>query len=128
MVTLMTVHAAKGLEFPIVHVVGMAEDVFPNHRALAESGEEEERRLFYVALTRAREQAVFSMARSRRRYGERIPQQPSRFLLEIEPKLFGADAPSLSAPSKEQKAQKSESARARYFEQMRKIKEGAAGD
>ena len=74
------------------------------------SGEEEERRLFYVALTRAREQAVFSMARWRRRYGERIPQQPSRFLLEIDPKLFGPDAPSLSAPSKEKKAEKSESA------------------
>ena len=127
MVSLMTVHAAKGLEFPYVYVIGMAEEVFPNRRALAEDGEEEERRLFYVALTRAKKQAVFSMARVRRRYGETIPQRPSRFLLEIEARLFGGDAPSLDAPSAQVKAAKTEQAKARYFAQMRKLK-GAAAD
>jgi superfamily I DNA/RNA helicase len=128
MVSLMTVHAAKGLEFAFVYLIGMAEEVFPNQRALADGGEEEERRLFYVALTRAKRQAVFSMARRRRRYGEVIAQQPSRFLLEIEPRLFQGDAPSLAAPPPEVKAQKAARAKERFFDQMRKLRAAEAGD
>jgi superfamily I DNA/RNA helicase len=129
MVSLLTVHGAKGLEFPHVYLIHLAEEVFPNRRALAEDGAEEERRLFYVALTRARQRLVFSMARIRKRYGEAIRQQPSRFLLEIGPELFDGDAPSGEfAQNQAQQAHKAESARSRLFEQMRRLKASAAGD
>ena len=80
-----TVHAAKGLEFPIVFVVGMEEGLFPHERALEESarGVEEERRLFYVAITRAREQLVITLARKRFKYGEYELHKPSRFLQDL---------------------------------------------
>jgi len=87
-VWLMTMHAAKGLEFPLVVVAGLEEGLFPHSRASEDEHEvEEERRLCYVCLTRAREQLVLTSAARRRVFGEYQPTQPSRFLDEIPPHL-----------------------------------------
>ena len=83
-VTMMTMHAAKGLEFPQVFVVGMEEGLFPGNRAMGDGAEmEEERRLCYVAMTRAREKLTLTNARQRTLYGRTAPCMPSRFLNEI---------------------------------------------
>ncbi len=83
-VSLMTMHSAKGLEFPNVYVVGMEEGMFPSGRAAGESEEmEEERRLCYVAMTRARERLTMTTARQRMIYGRTSNNMPSRFLEEI---------------------------------------------
>ena len=83
-VQLMTMHSAKGLEFPLVFVVGMEEGLFPSQRSLEEEGKlEEERRLCYVGITRAREQLVLSCAEHRRLYGQDLYPSPSRFISEI---------------------------------------------
>ena len=83
-VTMMTMHAAKGLEFPQVFVVGMEEGIFPGNRAMGDGAEmEEERRLCYVAMTRAREKLTLTNARQRTLYGRTTPCMPSRFLNEI---------------------------------------------
>jgi DNA helicase-2/ATP-dependent DNA helicase PcrA len=90
-VTLMTLHAAKGLEFPLVFLSGMEEGLFPNSRTLNNPEElEEERRLCYVGMTRAMNTLVLSRAHYRRRYGNDAPEQsiPSRFLEEIPPMLM----------------------------------------
>ena len=82
--TMMTMHAAKGLEFPQVFVVGMEEGLFPGNRAMGDGAEmEEERRLCYVAMTRAREKLTLTNARQRTLYGRTTPCMPSRFLNEI---------------------------------------------
>jgi len=84
-VTLMTLHAAKGLEFPVVFMIGMEEGIFPHTRALYDQSEmEEERRLCYVGMTRAREELYLSTASSRLIFGNRQYNPPSRFLSEIE--------------------------------------------
>ena len=80
-VQLMTLHASKGLEFPVVFLVGVEEDLLP-HRTLG-SDVSEERRLFYVGVTRAQKRLILSRARERKRYGRLKPSAPSRFLLEI---------------------------------------------
>ena len=80
-VQLLTLHACKGLEFPVVIFVGCEEDLIP-HRTLG-SDVAEERRLFYVGVTRAKERLVLTRARKRKRYGQYAPSSPSRFLLEI---------------------------------------------
>ena len=91
-VTLMTVHSAKGLEFPVVFVTGLEEGVFPGMRAGIDREEmEEERRLCYVAITRAKDKLYLSRAESRFRYGARAYSQKSRFLDEIPHKLIAAD-------------------------------------
>lgn len=83
-VQLMTLHSAKGLEFPLVFMVGMEEGLFPSQRSLEEEGKlEEERRLCYVGITRAREQLVMSCAEHRRLYGQDMYPRPSRFISEI---------------------------------------------
>ena len=83
-VTLMTMHSAKGLEFPYVYVVGMEEGIFPGIRAIGESEEmEEERRLCYVAMTRAKEKLTMTNARQRMLFGRTSTNLPSRFLEEI---------------------------------------------
>jgi len=83
-VALMTIHLAKGLEFPYVFVVGMEEDLFPSAMSLNTRSElEEERRLFYVALTRAEHQAYLTYAQSRYRWGKLTDAEPSRFIEEI---------------------------------------------
>lgn len=85
-VALMTVHLAKGLEFPYVYIVGMEEDLFPSAMNLNSRSElEEERRLFYVALTRAEKQAYITYTQSRYRWGKLIDAEPSRFIEEIDP-------------------------------------------
>ncbi len=87
-VTLMTLHAAKGLEFPVVFIVGMEESVFPQSRALYDQGEmEEERRLCYVGMTRAREELYLMASSSRLLYGSRHYNPPSRFIGEIDAKV-----------------------------------------
>lgn len=84
-VALMTIHAAKGLEFPYVFIVGLEENLFPSMQSLNTRSElEEERRLFYVALTRAEKMATLSYAESRYKWGNLLFSEPSRFLEEIE--------------------------------------------
>ncbi len=84
-ITLMTLHAAKGLEFPVVFMVGMEEGIFPGSRAEFDpSAMEEERRLCYVGMTRARSELILTFASSRLLYGSRQYNQPSRFLSDID--------------------------------------------
>ena len=84
-VALMTVHLAKGLEFPFVYIVGMEEELFPSGMSMNTRSElEEERRLFYVALTRAEKQAYLTYTQSRYRWGKLIDAEPSRFIEEID--------------------------------------------
>jgi DNA helicase-2/ATP-dependent DNA helicase PcrA len=98
-VTLMTLHAAKGLEFPLVFLAGMEEGLFPHSRTLTDpTGLEEERRLCYVGMTRAMDTLVMTRARYRRRYGSDMPEAsiPSRFLEEVPSRLvedLGSPAP-----------------------------------
>lgn len=88
-VTLMTLHAAKGLEFPVVFLVGMEEGIFPLSRAILEDDElEEERRLAYVGITRAKKKLYLTNAFSRLLYGRIQRNQPSRFVEEINPDLL----------------------------------------
>ncbi|NLN18405.1 MAG: UvrD-helicase domain-containing protein [Firmicutes bacterium] len=82
-VTLMTVHAAKGLEYPVVFITGMEEGIFPHYRALDDGALEEERRLFYVGLTRAKEKLYLTAAQERLRMGAPVACEPSCFLDEI---------------------------------------------
>ena len=86
MVTLMTIHMAKGLEFKYVYIVGLEEDLFPSQMMLSSRDDlEEERRLFYVAITRAQEKVFFSYAITRYRFGRLKNCEPSRFLEEVDP-------------------------------------------
>lgn len=98
-VTLMTLHAAKGLEFPVVFIVGMEENLFPSSRTLGDDYElEEERRLAYVGITRAEEKLYLTNATSRMLYGRVQYNQPSRFIREIGTELLTGDAPKIVAP------------------------------
>lgn len=95
-ITLMSVHAAKGLEFPSVFVVGLEEKLFPSFMSLdTPEGIDEERRLFYVAITRAETILTLSYAVSRYRYGNMRYNEPSRFLAEIQPKHLDFSNPSV---------------------------------
>lgn len=98
-VTLMTIHSAKGLEFRVVFVVGLEEELFPNQMALQEGtrGLEEERRLMYVAMTRAEEQLYLTSAKSRFRFGKTETSQPSRFLREIDKRFISTGPSSFSS-------------------------------
>ncbi len=91
MVTLMTLHNAKGLEYPIVFIAGCEDGVFPHSRALDEGGLEEERRLFYVGITRAMRQLYLTRARRRAVFGAQTYGLPSRFLAEIPAELADRD-------------------------------------
>jgi DNA helicase-2/ATP-dependent DNA helicase PcrA len=84
-VTLMSIHAAKGLEFPFVFIAGMEEGIFPHKRSMDEDGVEEERRLCYVAMTRARRQLFLLSAKNRSAGKETSVQFKSRFIDEIDP-------------------------------------------
>jgi DNA helicase II / ATP-dependent DNA helicase PcrA len=104
-VTLMTLHAAKGLEFPLVFLAGLEEGLFPHSRTLNNPEElEEERRLCYVGMTRAMNTLVLTRAHYRRRYGNDAPEMsvPSRFLEEVPPQLIenlGGRSPAWSTPA-----------------------------
>ena len=94
MITLMTIHAAKGLEFHTVYIVGLEDQIIPSQQAIESPfAMEEERRLLYVAMTRARKRCLLSFARNRYRYGRQEYETPSRFLFDIDRRyLRGAEA------------------------------------
>ncbi len=100
-IQLMTLHSAKGLEFPLVFIVGLEEGLFPSQRSLDEEGKlEEERRLCYVGITRARQQLVLTSAEHRRLYGQDMYPTPSRFVSEIPEHLLNEvrSRPTVSKP------------------------------
>ena len=124
-VTLLTLHSAKGLEFSHVFLVGLEEEILPHARSVQTAGEPdtpdpiaEERRLFYVGVTRARHRLTLSGCATRRRGGESVPRQPSRFLQEIPPDLLevrsAAARTSLSDQDREQM-------KTNFFSQMREM-------
>jgi superfamily I DNA/RNA helicase len=83
-VSLITVHASKGLEFPVVYIPGFEEGIFPHKRSAEEGTKDEERRLLYVAITRAMRRLTLTYCASRLKWGERMPCQPSTFLRELD--------------------------------------------
>ncbi len=87
-VCLITMHAAKGLEFPVVYLVGLEEGILPHRRSLDDGNCDEERRLLYVGITRAQERLMLTYCATRLRYGDRMPCQRSSFLSEIPPHLM----------------------------------------
>ena len=90
----MTIHLAKGLEFPFVYIVGLEEDLFPSAMSINTRTElEEERRLFYVAVTRAKKQVYLTYSLSRYRWGKLIDSEPSRFIEEIDEKYLNITTP-----------------------------------
>ncbi|HLR01032.1 MAG TPA: UvrD-helicase domain-containing protein [Sphingobacterium sp.] len=98
-VSMMTIHSAKGLEFPVVHVVGLEENLFPSQMSLNSRADlEEERRLFYVAVTRAERELTLSYATSRYRWGSLNSCEPSRFLDELNPVFLDLDFTSGGLP------------------------------
>jgi len=109
-VSLMTLHAAKGLEFPVVFIVGLEQGLFPNHRTLDDPAAlEEERRLCYVGITRAQEQLFLTYAKERRLWGSREPAIPSQFLRELPEALINHNSPPIpSSPQKASHAKSSE--------------------
>jgi superfamily I DNA/RNA helicase len=102
-VSLMTMHAAKGLEFPIVFIVGCEDGFIPHHRS--DTDPDEERRLFYVAMTRAREQLYLTSAKYRRIYGKRIARVLSPFVKDIEERLKSYETDRSKKPTKEKQTQ-----------------------
>jgi DNA helicase-2/ATP-dependent DNA helicase PcrA len=97
-VSLMTIHLSKGLEFPVVHLVGLEENLFPSFMSSSTREElEEERRLFYVALTRAEKRAFFSYAISRFQWGKITDAEPSRFLSEVDSEYLELINPALES-------------------------------
>jgi DNA helicase-2/ATP-dependent DNA helicase PcrA len=96
-ITLMTIHLAKGLEFPVVFVVGLEDSLFPSMMAMnSRSDLEEERRLFYVALTRAEQRAYLTHARVRYRWGKLMDCEPSRFLDELDDEHLDVHLPEVA--------------------------------
>jgi DNA helicase-2/ATP-dependent DNA helicase PcrA len=112
-VSLMTLHSSKGLEFPVVFLVGLEQGLFPNYRSLEDpKALEEERRLCYVGITRAKERLFISYARERRLYGNREPASPSLFLTELPTDLLLSNSASaipkrMTTPLREIKQQTS---------------------
>jgi len=101
-VTLMTIHQAKGLEFPFVYIVGLEENLFPSQMSMSSREDlEEERRLFYVAITRARQKLFLSFATQRFRWGQMVHSEASRFIDEINPKYLNYQIKQSAAPKRE---------------------------
>ena len=102
-VKLMTIHSAKGLEFPCVYIVGLEENIFPSPQSTDSQRKlEEERRLFYVAITRAEKHCIMTYAKMRYRYGKMEFSSPSRFLRDIDRDLITTGSPSKSSGFKSQ--------------------------
>ncbi|MEM7697406.1 MAG: UvrD-helicase domain-containing protein [Verrucomicrobiota bacterium] len=115
-VSLITMHAAKGLEFKISYLVGVEEGVLPHSRSVEEGSKAEERRLFYVGITRAMDRLTITWCHSRRRWGELMPCQPSSFFKELsEDEIEKTDYDSLAAEPAE------DSFATDYFDQMTKM-------
>lgn len=115
-VTLMTIHSSKGLEFPLVYLVGFEEGLLPHRRAIEEDaakGAEEERRLCYVGITRAKVKCVMTFAQMRRRRREMIPRKRSRFCDELPESLYAFDEPFAD------KKEEGELAAAAFFKKMK---------
>src|SRR5437667_11909745 len=98
LVTLMTLHNAKGLEFRAVFMIGMEEGIFPHSRSIEEQGLEEERRLCYVGMTRAQERLTLTHASARSLWGNRSYNLPSRFLDELPDEVVWQPLPPASGP------------------------------
>lgn len=98
-VTLITMHSCKGLEFPHVFVVGLEDGLLPHTRSQEEGTMDEERRLFYVAITRAQESLKLTYCHSRKKYGQALPCHPSRFLKELPEKVLINEAEGSAAPA-----------------------------
>jgi DNA helicase-2/ATP-dependent DNA helicase PcrA len=93
-VTLMTLHAAKGLEFPVVFIAGCEDGLIPLKRSLEDTDpDDEERRLFFVAMTRARDQLFLTWARSRNRFGKKVSRQLSPYISNISKELLAHQEP-----------------------------------
>jgi len=120
--TLMTLHGAKGLEFPIVFLVGMEDGTLPHQRTIDEGTDlSEERRLFYVGITRAREELYLTRAKNRVRYGKLIPRNPCRFLEDIPAELIlERDESSTPVFKSEEAAKKHEEEVKNFFEEIQK--------
>ncbi len=126
-VSLMTLHVAKGLEFPVVAITGLEETIFPHRRALADEDElEEERRLCYVGITRAMSHLVLTHAWSRTQWGQRADTLPSRFLAEIPPALVHDVSRAAPARRRELEVEDGFVGRASEFAAGRAIGAGAA--
>jgi DNA helicase-2/ATP-dependent DNA helicase PcrA len=124
-VTLMTLHSAKGLEWAHVFLVGLEEEILPHARSVSEAADgtgadpiAEERRLFYVGITRARHRLTLSGCRTRRRGGEAMPRQPSRFLKEIPTELLDMRSPSAESSLSTEDRQE---LRENFFSKMREM-------
>ncbi|MDZ7288996.1 MAG: UvrD-helicase domain-containing protein [candidate division KSB1 bacterium] len=124
-VVIMTVHAAKGLEFPYVFIYGMNDGQFPSRRAVEDGGEEEERRLCYVAITRAQYELIISFCQKKTRYKEELALEPSRFLREIPEELF--DRSPFHIESAEQIAQREAEEKEEILAMIQKIKAALGG-
>tara|TARA_R110000850_G_scaffold202967_17_gene329104 strand:- start:1497 stop:3500 length:2004 start_codon:yes stop_codon:yes gene_type:complete len=115
-VSLITMHAAKGLEFPVCFIIGVEDGILPHSRSVDEGNKDEERRLFYVGITRAMEDLTISWCHSRRRYGDKLPCQPSSFFKELDKEeLIETDHGTLEAAPVE------EDFATDYFEQMKEM-------
>ena len=99
-VSLMTIHAAKGLEFPVVFITGVEEDILPCNLSGLTSDIEEERRLFFVGLTRAEDQLILTSSKTRTIFGKKLDQIPSRFLDEIPADLLNRREMKKTQPKK----------------------------
>ncbi len=123
-VSLMTIHAAKGLEFPYVYVVGMEENLFPSIQSLnARSDLEEERRLFYVAMTRAEQRLYLSYAENRYRWGNLTICEPSRFIDEVDAKFL--EFPQRSPRAEKSQARSQQPVQPRFYKKnLKKVDSG----
>lgn len=120
-VTLLTLHGSKGLEFPVVFLVGVEEGLLPHRRALEEGTDlSEERRLCYVGITRAKQELLLTRAKTRIRYGKTVPRLPSRFLADIPSDLMRLQDESLSPdPSSKEQRQAHETQVKNFLSQLR---------
>lgn len=115
-VSLITMHASKGMEFPVCFMIGVEDGIMPHSRSVDEGNRDEERRLFYVAITRAKQDLTITWCHSRRRFGDKLPCQPSSFFRELDKEeLIETDHKTLEA------APPNDDFASDYFEQMKEM-------